>query len=178
MAGFFRLMLPLALLAFAAQGARASDVFAGVLAHDIDTPLTSGGFENGVDLQIGWRGGRIGALRAIGSPSPYVLASLSSEGGTSFAAAGLSWRIGGRVYVRPGIGVAVHNRDRLIVGDDGLRRDLGSRILFEPEVGVGYQVSERVSVEASWVHLSQAQLFSRQNPGMDSVGVRLNYSFR
>ncbi len=155
--------------------AAAGELFGGILVHDVDTPLTFGGFESGVDLQLGWRGGRIRALKFIGAPSPYVFGSLSSAGDTNFAAAGLSWRIGGRLYARPGIGIAIHDRDSLIVGSDGLRRDLGSRILFEPEFGIGYQVSDRVSIEASWVHISQAQLFDRQNPGMDSIGIRLNY---
>ena len=52
--------------------------------------------------------------------------------------------------------------------------DFGSRILFEPEVGVGAQVNDRLSVEASWVHMSHAQLFGRENPGIDNFGVRLN----
>jgi hypothetical protein len=170
----------LALLLFAAPltWARAGELFGGVLAHDVDTPLTRGGFESGADLQLGWRGDRIGVLRVIGSPSPHLFGSLSTARETDFVAAGLSWRFGGDLYVRPGIGLAVHNRKDLIVGEDGFRRDLGSRVLFEPEIGVGYQLGERVSLEASWVHLSQGQFFSKQNPGMDSIGVRLNYSLR
>jgi lipid A 3-O-deacylase len=172
-----RVLLCAVLLALP-SAVQAGEIFGGVLAHDIDSPLTKGGFEKGADLQLGWRGGRIRALSVIGSPSPYVFGSLSTSGETSFAAAGLSWRIGGRLYVRPGIGVAIHDRDSFIVRPDGLRGDLGSRVLFEPELGVGYQVSDRVSVEAAWVHISQAQLFSRQNPGMDSVGVRVNFALR
>ena len=59
-----------------------------------------------------------------------------------------------------------------------MRTDFGSRILFEPEIGIGYQVSERVAVEAAWVHVSHAQLLSRQNPGMDSIGIRLSWRLR
>lgn len=169
----------LALLAIAAVTAptvaRADEVFAGLLAHDVNTPLTYGGYEDGADIQFGWRGDRIEALGFIGKPQPYVFGSLATGGDTSLAAAGLSWKIGKRVYVRPGIGLAIHNRDSLIVGPDGIRRDLGSRILFEPEIGIGFQASDRFSIEASWVHVSHATLFSGQNPGMDSIGVRLNY---
>ena len=50
----------------------------------------------------------------------------------------------------------------------------GSRVLFEPEIGIGTQVNGRLSVEASWVHMSHAQLFGRENPGIDNLGVRLN----
>ena len=170
-------VLIFAMAAFAAVPANASEIFGGVLAHDLDTPLTAGGFEDGADLQLGWRGGRIRALAVIGAPSPYVFGSLHTGGDTHFAAAGLSWRIGGRLFVRPGLGIAIHTRDDDGVAN-GFRTDLGSRVLFEPELGVGYRVSGRVTVEATWVHVSQAQLFSRQNPGMDSIGVRLSYQLR
>ncbi len=173
-----RALLPLVLLGPQVEGARADEIFGGLLAHDVETPFTSGGFERGADLQLGWRGNRLRVLRLIGSPSPYLFGSLSTTGDTNFAAAGLSWRIGGRLYLRPGVGVAIHDRARLIVGGDGLRRDLGSQLLFEPEIGLGYQINDALSVEASWVHLSQAQLFSRQNPGMDSIGLRFNHRFR
>jgi len=171
-----RLPFAAALLAVAAP-AQASEIFGGLLAHDVDSPLTKGGLENGADVQLGWRGDRLRALGLIGSPSPYVFASAATGADTHFAAAGLSWRIGGRLFVRPGIGLAVHSRSsRGVV--NGLRTDLGSRILFEPEVGVGFQVSERVAVEAAWVHVSHAQLLGRQNPGMDSIGIRLSWRLR
>nr|MDQ4088243.1 hypothetical protein [Pseudomonadota bacterium] len=59
---------------FLAVPAQASELFGGVLAHDLDTRLTRGGFEDGADLQVGWRGEPIGPLRALGGPSPYVFA--------------------------------------------------------------------------------------------------------
>jgi hypothetical protein len=167
--------LPAALAAPAA--AQAGEVFGGVYVHDVDTFLTKGGFEDGADLQVGWRGERITGLGAIGGPSPYAFASVNSAGDTNYAAAGLSWKIGGPLYVRPGIGIAIHDGPERRVRN-GRRVDLGSRVLFEPELAVGYELNEQVSVEASWVHLSHAQLFSRQNAGMDNFGLRLNYRFR
>ena len=168
----------LALLALAAASpAGAQEIFAGLLAHDVETPLTKGGFENGADVELGWRGSRLRALGFIGAPSPYVFASAAIGGKTHFAAAGLSWRIGGRLFARPGIGLAVHTRSSHgTIG--GIRTDLGSRVLFEPELGIGYQLSERVAIEGTWVHVSHAQLFSRQNPGMDSIGLRLTFQLR
>jgi len=157
--------------------AQASEIFAGLFAHDVETPLTKGGFEDGADIELGWRGGRIRALGFIGAPSPYVFVSAATGGDTHFAAAGVSWRIGGRLFARPALGIAVHTRssDGVV---NGIRTDLGSRLLFAPEIGVGYQLSERVAVEATWVHVSHAQLLSRQNPGMDSIGIRLSYRLR
>ena len=42
-------------------------------------------------------------------------------------------------------------------------------------MGIGFRLSERATLEASWVHLSHAQLFSRQNPGIDNIGARLSW---
>lgn len=165
----------LAALALAAGPAWAGELFTGLLAHDVDTPLNAGGYESGVDVEVGWRGGRIAGLSLIGAPSPYVFASAHSGGETHLAAAGMSWRIGGRLFARPGFGLAVHTRSsRGVV--NGFRTDLGSRVLFEPELGLGYQLNPRVAIEAAWVHVSHAQLFSRQNPGMDGIGVRLTFA--
>lgn len=109
---------------------------------------------------------------------PYVLGSLNSEkGGTDFVGVGVSRKFGlGGVYVRPGVGLVVHNAPKLRVSPTtGLRTDLGSRVLFEPEIAIGMNVAPRVSVEASWVHISNARLFdSRQNPGIDMIGLRAN----
>jgi hypothetical protein len=169
-----------AAVAFAvlASSASAQEVFGGLAAHDVDTPLNKGGFEDGLAVQAGVRGKRISGLKAIGAPSPYAFASVSTDGGTNFAAIGLSWKIGGRVFLRPGIGLAVHDRSSHVVYGN-LRGDFGSRILFEPELGLGIRIDHRWSAEASWVHMSHGGLFnSRQNPGMDNIGVRVNYRFR
>jgi hypothetical protein len=165
------------LWALPASPAAAQEAFGGVYAHDVKTGVTKSGFETGTSFLVGLRGGRIRALSAVGGPSPYVLGSLNSEGNTHFAAGGISWKIGDRVYARPGIGLAVHSGPGQVVPGDG-RIDFGSRVLFAPEIGIGAQVSDALSVEAHWIHLSHAKLFSPQNPGIDNIGLRLNYRFR
>lgn len=161
----------------AAAPASAQEIFGGLYVHDVDTGLTKSGIEEGADVSLGWRGERIRFLRAVGGPRPQAFVSLNSAGDTHFAAAGLSWTIGGRVYLRPGIGLAVHSGPaRPAPGDD--RIDFGSRILFAPELGLGVRLGGRTSIEASWVHLSHAQLFGPQNPGLDNFGLRLNHRFR
>lgn len=151
----------------------AQEIWAGVAAHAVETPFTFDTGESGADLQAGYRFAPERALSAIGSPAPYVLAVVNTDGDTSLLAAGLSWKLGGRLYARPGIGIAVHDGPSLRVRSDGLRTDLGSRVLFEPELAVGWQASPRIGVEASWVHVSHAQLFGGQNPGLDIIGARL-----
>jgi hypothetical protein len=169
-----RLSLAFAALLTATTPATAAELFGGLYAHDVDIVTNNAGFESGADVQAGWRGGRLRALHGIGAPSPYVFASISTSGDTNMAAAGLSWKIGDRFFLRPGIGLAVHDRPSHVIFGP-FRADLGSRILFEPELGIGFRISDRVTAEASWIHVSHAGLFSRQNPGMDNVGVRIGF---
>ncbi len=161
-----------------AAPAAAQEAFAGVYVHEVDTPFTFPVDESGADIQAGYRFAPVEALSFIGKPEPYVFASLNTAGDTSFVGGGLSWKVdvSGNVYIRPGIGVIVHDGPDLRFDPVTRRRtDLGSRVLFEPEIALGVAVSDRVSVEASWVHISHAQLFdSQQNPGIDMWGVRVN----
>jgi hypothetical protein len=171
-------LMAVSTLALFAQPAYAQEVFTGVLAHEVDTPFTLKTRESGADIQLGYRGKRIEGLSAIGAPSPYIFGSVNTKGDTSFVAAGLSWKIGKTVYLRPAIGLALHDGPIPRVGLNGRRTDLGSRILFEPEIGLGVAISPRVSLEASWTHISNATLFSGQNPGIDMIGLRANFAFK
>jgi hypothetical protein len=151
------------------SAAQAGELFGGVYVHDVKTPLDMSGIEGGMDVMLGWRGGRIGATPL----QPYAFGALNTAGETSYAAVGLSAKFGRQVYIRPGVGIAIHNGS----ADDFFRTDkiaFGSRVLFEPELGIGARLNDRMSIEASWVHMSHAQLFGRENPGIDNLGVRLN----
>ena len=152
--------------------ARAGELFGGLYVHDVDSPLTLSGVEEGVDFQLGYRFGRIGRTPL----EPYVFGALNSAGKTHYAAAGISAKFGNRLFVRPGIGVAIHSGDSQDFEnpfDDDV--EFGSRLLFAPEIGIGYQFDERLSIEASLIHLSHGQIFGDQNPGIDNVGIRLSW---
>ena len=162
--------LCVALLAASAAPARAGELFGGLYVHDVKTPLDKSGIEGGADVMLGYRGGLIGKTPL----RPYIFAAVNTAGETNYAAAGLSARFGRKgVYIRPGLGIAVHTGS----ADNFFRTDkiaFGSRVLFEPEVGIGADLNRRLSIEASWVHMSHGQLFGRENPGIDNFGVRLN----
>lgn len=150
--------------------AHADELWAGL--YDHDATFADEKFESGSDIKAGWIGAPIDALSAIGRPAPHVLLSGALEGGTDYAAAGLSWTFGKTLYFRPGIGLSVNNGPKRAVSN-GRRVDIGSRITFEPEAAVGWRLNDRLAIEASWVHLSHATLLSKQNRGIDSLGVRL-----
>jgi lipid A 3-O-deacylase len=146
----------------------AGELFGGVYVHDVKLPTDESGIERGMDLMLGYRGGDI----AHTPLQPYVFGALNTAGQTSYAAVGLSAKFGRKIFIRPGLGIAIHN------GSAGhfFRPDkiaFGGRILFEPEIGIGTAINDRLSIEASWVHMSHAQLFAHENPGIDNLGVRL-----
>lgn len=166
-----RLILPIAALLLLPTPALASELFGGVHAQGVKTPLSLGAeLEKGAAFSLGFRGGKIGRTPL----QPYAFASYNSAGDTNFAAIGLSARFGNRIYVRPGLGLAVHDGSSANL-DRTDRLAFGSRILFEPELAVGTQLNDRLDLEASWVHLSHGQIFGTQNPGIDNFGVRLNW---
>ena len=158
-----------------AQPAHAGELFGGVYVHDVRLPTDKSGLENGMDLQLGVRGQAFASVLG-GKLQPYVFGALNTAGETSYAAAGVSLRfpLAKALFIRPGLGLAIHNGSAA----EFYRTDriaFGSRVLFEPELGIGTQINDRLSVEASWVHMSHATLFSRENPGIDNLGVRLNF---
>jgi hypothetical protein len=158
------------LLLGAPAAAHAGELFGGLYVHDVRTPLTLSGIEEGVDVQLGYRGGRIGHTPL----QPYIFGAVNSAGETDYAAVGISAKFGHRIFIRPGLGIAIHD------GSAGkfFRTDkiaFGSRVLFEPELGIGTDINDRLSIEASWVHMSHAQLFGGENPGIDNLGVRLTF---
>jgi lipid A 3-O-deacylase len=167
-----KVLLPVAFsLSVAAAPAHAGEIFGGVYVHDVKLPTNLSGIEGGVDVMLGYRAGPIGRTPL----QPYIFAALNSAGETSYAAAGISARLslGKTMFLRPGLGIAIHN------GSAGkfFRTDkiaFGNRVLFEPELSLGAKINDRLSVEASWVHMSHAQLRGRENPGIDNLGVRLN----
>src|SRR4051794_15013227 len=96
----------IAIAAAALPGAaRAGEVFGGVYAHDVKLPTDLSGIENGGDFELGLRGGGIAPTPL----QPYIFGALNSAGATDYVAAGLSARFGKRIFIRPGLGLAIHN---------------------------------------------------------------------
>ena len=158
------------LAAASVSPAAATEIFGGIFKHDVRLPTDLSGEEKGIDFQLGWRGG--GILRT--PIQPYVFGTLNSAGDTSYVAAGLSAKLGRSIFIRPGLGIALHTGSATKYDIPGNGKiEFGSRILFEPEIGIGMHVAPMVTAEASWVHMSHATLFGKQNPGIDNLGVRV-----
>ncbi|MGN6850480.1 MAG: acyloxyacyl hydrolase [Sphingomicrobium sp.] len=156
------------------SAAEAGELFGGVFVHDVKTPLDKSGIESGIDFSVGYRGGAIAHLFS-GVLQPYLFGAVNSAGDTDYAAAGIAVKfpLGRKWYIRPGFGLAIHDGSAAkYYRSDKIA--FGSRVLFEPELGIGTRLNRRLSLEASWIHMSHAQVFGKENPGMDNIGMRLN----
>lgn len=191
-----------ATLAFAAP-ALAGEAFVGVYKHDVTfigkaVGLGAAGREDGYDVHLGYRTDKLENLRWLGKPQVHAMVSINSKNTSNFVAAGFDWKIDlgqpGGFYLRPGMGLAyTDGKAKLppanapnISDEERARRtylyyhriEFGSHVLFEPELALGYQVSDKVSVELSYTHLSNGQIFHQgKNQGLDDAGVRLVYAF-
>jgi len=192
-----------ALIGMAAPAA-AGEIIAGVYAHDVTflgeaVGLGAAGKEGGANIHLGWRSDRIDGFPSwLSGPRAHIFVSGNTEGDTSYIAAGLSWHIpitdDQRWYVQPGMGLAVHDgydlfpdwREPGITPEEYDRRialrseriEFGSQILFEPEIALGYRVTDNTSIELSYVHLSNGQIFHQgKNEGLDEVGIRFVHRF-
>jgi lipid A 3-O-deacylase len=186
-----------------AAPALAGEAFVGVYKHDVTfigdaVGLGAAGREDGVDVHLGYRTDRIQGLRWLGKPQVHAMVSINSKNTSNFVAAGFDWRIElgqpGGFYLRPGMGLAYTD------GKAGLppanapnisdaerarrtylyyhRIDFGSKVLFEPELALGYDFNDRWAGELSYTHLSNGQIFHQgKNQGLDDAGVRLVYKF-
>lgn len=191
-----------AALGFAAP-ALADEAFVGVYKHDVTfignaVGLGAAGREDGADIHIGYRTGKLENLHWLGKPQVHAMVSINTKNTSNFVAAGFDWKINlgqpGGFYLRPGMGLAYTDGKAGLppANAPGLsqaeidrrtwlyyhRIDFGSKVLFEPELALGYQVSDKVSVELSYTHLSNGQIFHQgKNQGLDDAGVRLVYAF-
>jgi lipid A 3-O-deacylase len=192
-----RPILTAAALVLSASPALAGEAFLGAYAHDIDDQISHGHFEQGPQIVGGVRTAALDELAFLHRPRVHLLVGVNTRGGTNYVATGLSWRFhplgGDRFYVEPGIGAAIHDGHvnlpspfepglSLVESQQRLRDwqtklDLGSRVLFEPEISIGWKATPRVSFELSWIHMSHAKLAGSYNPGLGDFGLRAVYRY-
>jgi lipid A 3-O-deacylase len=172
----------------------------GLLAHGIRRPFTSapppsyniyeGEEERGTaDVQILYRSA---PLFKVLKPRLTARLQVNTAGRTSFASIGAEWRqhiLHDRFYGQIGIGLTIHDGYRytpdpfaadISAAAVARRYDIysrrtafGSRVLFNPNLSLGVRLNDRWAIEAALEHFSHKQLFSKQNPGIDTVGIRL-----
>ncbi len=177
-----------------------SEIAVGILDHAIRKPFRADP-PPGFDLYEGEEEAGTVDFQLIVRSTPLKIAlepritgrlQLNTSGRTSFAAVGAEWRqniLRGRAYGQIGIGLALHDGyrftpDPFVSGLDRsefrrlleiyeTRTGFGSQVLFNPNLSLGVRLSERWAIEAAFEHFSHRRLFSSQNPGINSAGLRL-----
>lgn len=122
-------------------------------------------------------------LAGIFAPRPHVGLMVNSDGGNSFAYAGLTWTatpVHGLatpedgLFAGLGLGGAVHDGPDESSSPD--HKGLGTRPLFHESVECGYRATGPWSVSLFLDHVSNADL-GPHNPGLTDLGVRSGYKF-
>jgi lipid A 3-O-deacylase len=128
-------------------------------------------------------------LEVIFSPSvaflggafrPALGATINFNGDTSkaYLDARCQRDFAGGMFLALGLGVAVHNGSALFDTyiPDPNAKELGRRVLFHPNVEIGYRLDEHRSVSVFFEHISNAST-ARRNEGLDTLGIRLGHRF-
>ena len=115
-----------------------------------------------------------GALR------PALGATINFNGDTSKAYLDARWQrdFDSGMFLGLGLGVAVHDGSTLFKTyvPDPDSKELGRRVLFHPNVEIGYRYDEHRTVSIYFEHISNAST-APWNEGLDTLGIRLGHRF-
>jgi lipid A 3-O-deacylase len=180
-----------AVLVAPAAAAQIDSARLGVMNHNICvTDCKNADKESGVNISGELRFASPAFLGWALSPHPFVVASVNTDGNTSYAGAGLEWdfEFADRWHFEPGFAYVVHDGAVNNPFPSGTQAAvdysqdhvlLGSEDLFRTSLALTWDVSESWSLQALYEHLSHGQILaSGRNQGMDELGLRLVWNFR
>ncbi len=175
-----------------APSARAdvTEAHVGVMAHNICvTNCKNADKEDGPNIEMQLSFDSPSFLSWAFSPEPYVMASVSTSGDTSFGGFGVEWRwdfAEGWAF-EPGVGYVVHDGELENPHAPGTPAaaafaeehvQLGSRDLFRTSLALTRDLPGPWEVQVQFEHLSHGQILgSGRNQGIDELGIRLGYRF-
>lgn len=175
----------LCLMAAPAQAQTLEEFRVGLVAHDVVDHA-----EDGPQIALEALFKSPDFLAAVGSPRPYVYASLSTQGYTNLFATGLNWtgNLTDRFSVEGAFGISYNDGvDDVVDLDPGdpvrietaaTRALLGSEWLFQTRLGADYALNDQWAVGVYFEHFSHGQILAEgRNQALDEIGVRIGYRF-
>lgn len=117
-------------------------------------------------------------LNPIGSPRPYLGLDLAiADDPVHFFYGGLNWdfKLTEKFYLSASLGGAVTTAKNLETPTT--YKALGCRVLFHIGAAIGYDFSDRWTVQAYADHFSNGNLCGDSNNGAEATGVRIGYRF-
>ena len=189
-----RYLIACAAAAAVTTGAASADIIEevrlGVMQHNICVlDCDNADKEDGPDINGEIVFASPGFLKILWSPRPIVVGSVNTAGNTSFGGAGLQWgfEFADGWTFEPSVSYVIHDGELHSPYPQGDPRGdafteehvlLGSRDLFRTSFAVHRQLTDTWGMELMYEHLSHGQILGNgRNQGMDSLGLRVSYSF-
>lgn len=173
-----------------AASAGVDEVHVGVMQHNICvTNCKNADKEDGPNVEFQVSFDSPSFLSWAGSPQPYVMASVNTQGATSFGGFGLEWRwdFAEGWALEPGVGYVVHDGEVDNPYPNGSPEAaafaeehvlLGSEDLFRTSLALTRDFEGPWEAQILFQHLSHGQILGNgRNQGMDQIGVRFGYQF-
>jgi lipid A 3-O-deacylase len=173
-----------------AATAQVDSVRLGVMQHNICViDCKNADKESGPNVSAEVRFASPDFLSWAASPHPYLMASVNTQGNTSYAAAGLEWdfEFTPGWHFEPGFGYAVHDGYNSNPFANGTPESaafsqehvlMGSTDLFRTSLALTWDVSANFGIQAIYEHLSHGQILGEgRNQGLDEIGVRAVWRF-
>ncbi len=179
-----------AMAAAPAAQAGVDEFHVGAMAHNICvTDCKNANKEDGFNVEFQVSFDSPGWLEWAGSPQPYVMASVNTEGDTSFGGVGLEWRwdFAEGWALEPGFGYVMHDGatnnpyangtpEAAAFAEENVL--LGSEDLFRTSIALTRDFEGPWEAQVLFEHLSHGQILGEgRNQGLDQIGVRFGYQF-
>lgn len=174
-----------------AAAAQVDSLRLGVMEHNICvTDCKNADKESGVNISGEVRFFSPDFLRWAFSPHPYIMASVNTDGNTSYAGVGLEWDFNliNGWHFEPGFGYVMHDGavnnpypsgTQAAVDYSANHVLLGSEDLFRTSLALTVELNESWALQGVYEHLSHGQILgSGRNQGMDEIGLRLVWNFQ
>jgi lipid A 3-O-deacylase len=173
-----------------AAEAGVSEAYIGVMQHNacvLDCKNADKEGEPNIELELNFDSP--GFLDWAFSPKPMIMASINTQGDTSYAGFGLDWRfhITENWSIDPSFGYVIHNGENSNPFPDGSPEAqefsdnhvlLGSDDLFRTGLGITYHLDSPWMIQGYYEHLSHGQILGEgRNQGLDEFGIRVGYRF-
>lgn len=117
-------------------------------------------------------------LAGIGAPRPYLGTDIAlSDDAIHVVYFGLNWELYLTRQLYLGLaGGGAWNSSPSTTNGSGATKDLGSSFLFHLQASLGYDISQRWTMQVFYNHFSNANV-SGFNAGLESIGARLGMRF-
>jgi lipid A 3-O-deacylase len=162
----------------------------GVMKHNICvTDCKNADKESGANINGELRFASPGFLSWALSPHPYVMASVNTDGNTSYGGFGLEWdfAFADRWHVESGLGYVLHDGainnpfppgTQAAVDYSADHVLLGSKDLFRTNLALTFDLNETWALQGIYEHVSHGQILGKgRNQGLDEIGLRLVWNF-